>query len=146
MKKKDDIKLSGRIELCLIRDGKIIEREVKDNLVVTAGKTRTANLLGGTSTEYFNYIAIGTGTNEPAAGDTTLQTEVKREQATISNSSNQEIFEKTFDFGSSDSYAITELGIFSAASGGAMLDRLKFTAKNVDLDTSLYVKVTITVN
>jgi len=145
MNRKETLKLKGRAEICLIKNGKIIEKEVIDNLIVSAGKTRVANLIGGTNTTYFNYIAIGTGTTSPSDSDTALENEVKRKQATVSNNNNQEIFEATFDFDSSESYAITEAGIFDSASGGTMLDRLTFSAKNVDIDTSLYVKIVISI-
>lgn len=145
MNRKETLKLKGRAEICLIKNGKIIEKEVIDNLIVSAGKTRVANLIGGTNTTYFNYIAIGTGTTSPSDSDTALENEVKRKQATVSNNNNQEIFEATFDFDSSESYAITEAGIFDSASGGTMLDRLTFSAKNCDIDTSLYIKITISV-
>jgi len=146
MNKKETLKLKGKAEICLIKNGKIIEKEVIDNLIVSAGKTRVANLIGGTNTTYFNYIAIGTGTTSPSDSDTALENEVKRKQATVSNNNNQEIFEATFDFDSSESYAITEAGIFDSASGGTMLDRLTFSAKNVDIDTSLMVRITVSVS
>ena len=142
---KDRLTIKGRVELALIRGGKIIEKEVKDNMIVATGRDRIANLIGGTSTAYFNYIAIGTGTTAPADTDTGLEQEVKIAQATVSNTDNEEVFEHTFDFGSSESYSITELGIFDDTSMHTMLDRLTFSAKNVDVDTSLYVKVTISV-
>ena len=146
MKNKETLKLKGRVEIYLIKNGKIIEKEVKDNLIVSVGKTRVAHLIGGTNTTYFNYIAIGTGTNEPSESDTALQNEVKRQQATVSNDNNTEKFEATFEFGSAESYAITELGIFDSSSGGTMLNRLKFTAKSVDVDTSLFCRVSISVS
>lgn len=145
MENRENLKLKGRVEICLIRDGKIIEKEIKSNLIVATGRRRVANLIGGTNTTYFNYIAIGTGTNEPSDSDTALQNEVKRLQATVSNNDNEQKFEATFEFGSAESYAITELGLFDSASGGTMLNRLKFTSKNVDVDTSLFCRVTISV-
>lgn len=124
----------------------VIEREVKSNLIVTAGLVELSKLLNGVDTTYFRAIAIGTGTTGAAIGNTTLETEVAREAATCTyEATAKAVLEKTFEFGTGDSYAITEAGIFNnSTSGGEMLDRFTFTAKNVDADTSLYVKITLT--
>ena len=81
-----------------------------------------------------------------------LETEVSRAQADNSGGSYEAnykcIFEKTFTFGSGESYSITEAGVFDGATetGSTMLDRFTFTSKSVDSDTDLYIKVTITVS
>jgi len=146
MRRKEDLKLKGIVEIFLMKGDKVIDYEKKENLIVSGGKDRVEELIGGTNTTYFNYIAIGTGTTSPSESDTALESEVKRAQATVSHTANGEVFEKTFDFGSSESYNITELGIFDSASGGTMLDRITFSAKAVDVDTSLLVRVTISVS
>jgi len=128
------------------KDGTVIDREVLSNLIVNAGKEFVAKLLNGVSTNFFDYIAIGEGTTSAVVGDTTLETEQERELASLSyEASYKALFEKTFTFGSGVSYAITEAGVFDASSSGNMLDRFVFSAKNVDAETDLYVKVTITV-
>ena len=151
-KMKDSITLRGDVVLELRKkDGEVIERLEKKNLIVNTGKERVANLIGegiGTGLTGFSYIAIGTGTTAPAVGNTALETEAERELATISYEADYKcVFEKTFDFGTGSSYAITEAGVFDGATptGSVMLDRFTFTAKNVDVDTDLYVKITITV-
>ena len=119
---------------------------------MTTGKTRVRNLIGegiGTGLTGFSYLAIGTGTDAVLVGDTSLQTEVDRELADVASEGVDKVtFEKTFTFGTGDSYAITEAGVGDSASstGDTLLDRFKFTAKNVDIDTDLYVKITITVS
>jgi len=146
MKKRDNLRLKGVVEISVIKNGRVINYEKKDNLIVSVGKDRVEELIGGTSTSYFNYIAIGTGTTSPSDSDTSLVNEVKRAQATVTHGASGEVFEKTFDFDSAESYNITELGIFDQASGGTMLDRITFSAKAVDVDTSLLVRVTISVS
>lgn len=151
-KMKDGIKLKGNVVLELRKkDGTVIEHEELKNLIVTTGKSRVRDLIGegiGTGLTGFNSIAIGTGTNAVVIGDTTLQTEVERALASVSAvSTDKVVFEKTFDFGTGDSYAITEAGVFDSdtETGSTMLDRFVFSAKNVDVDTDLYVKITITI-
>ena len=127
------------------KDGTKIDSWEVDNLIVTVGLVEVAKLLNGVDTTYFRAIAVGTGTNDPVIGNTALQIEVARALATLTyEATGKAVFEKTFDFGSGESYAITEAGVFNnSTSGGDMLDRFKFTAKNVDVDTDLYVKITI---
>ena len=136
---KDSITLKGNVVLeTRKKDGTVIEHEELKNLIVTTGKSRVRDLIGegiGTGLTGFNSIAIGTGTNAVVIGDTTLQTEVERALASVSAvSTDKEVYEKTAGIFDSD----TE-------TGSTMLDRFVFSAKNVDVDTDLYVKITITV-
>ena len=143
------IVLKGKAILELRRNGKVIEREEVNNLVVNAGKERVAKLLGAIGgVGAFSHLAIGTGTTSATATDTALETEIERQSATIAYEADYKAtFEYTFTFGSGESYAITEAGITDSAteSGSTFLDRFVFSAKNVDSDTDLYLKVTITV-
>ncbi len=128
------------------KDGKVLDKEELHNLIVSVGKERVAKLINGVSTTYFRAIAIGIGTNAPADTDTSLQSEYTRALATTSyEAGNKAVFEHTFSF--TEAVSITEAGIFDSdsVSGSTMLNRFTFSAKNVDVDTNLYVKVTITV-
>ena len=130
------------------KDGSKIDSWETDNLIVTTGKVQVAKLLNGVDATYFDTIAIGTGETADVVvvGDTTLKTEVARSLASLSyEATAKAVFEHTFDFGTAEVYAITEAGIFNSQSaGGDMLDRFVFSAKNVDVDTDLYIKITIT--
>lgn len=130
------------------KDGTKIDSWETDNLIVTTGKVQVAKLLNGVDATYFDSIAIGEGETGDAVvvGDTTLKSEVARSLASLSyEATAKAVFEKTFTFGTAESYAITEAGIFNSQSaGGDMLDRFVFSAKNVDVDTDLFVSITIT--
>ena len=131
------------------KDGSLIDKEEIKNLIVNTGKERVAKLLNGVSSTYFRAIAIGTGTTAPVAGDMELESEIARALASLSYEANYKaVFEKTFEFGSGEAYDITEVGIFDSdtVSGSTMYDRLTFSAKSVDSDTDLYVKITITMD
>jgi len=152
----DGFKLVGTVVIERRRkDGTVIEREEVKNTVVNSGLERVAKLMNkgaaGVLTP-FGYIGIGTGTTGALATDTTLETEVTREEADNSGGAYEadykSIWEKTFTFGSGESYAITEAGILDSAVvlGSTMFDRFTFSAKNVDADTDLYVKVTVTLS
>jgi len=152
-KMKEELKLRGEMLFELRKkDGTVIDKEVIENVIVNSGKERVAKLIGegiDTGLTGFSYIAIGTDNTGEGASDTALGAEVKREAASVSYEANYKaVFEKTFDFGTGESYAIVEAGLFDNATetGSVMLNRKTFTAKNVDEDTDLYVKITITVS
>lgn len=152
MKKKLDkqvlsLTYNAVIKLIDKKTGKIKSQETLHNLIVTAGKTRVRDLIGGASSTGFTYIALGTGTTDPAVGNTALETEVKRASATVTYpASNQVKYEKVFTWGSAESYTVTEAGLFDSASSGTMLNRLEFAGKSVDIDTDLSVTITISIS
>ena len=146
---KESLKLKGHGYFERRRkDGSKIDSWEVDNLIVTAGKVQVAKLLNGIDATYFDTIAIGEGETADVAvvGDTALKSEVVRSVATLTyEATAKAIFEYTFSFGTAEEYAITEAGIFNSQSaGGDMLDRFVFAEKNVDIDTDLYVKISIT--
>jgi hypothetical protein len=130
------------------KDGTKIDSWETDNLVVTTGKVQVAKLINGVDTVYFDSIAIGEGEtgDSVVVGDTALKSEVTRSIATLAyEATAKAVYEHTFTFGTAEVYAITEAGIFNNQSaGGDMLDRFVFTPRNVDIDTDLYVLITIT--
>ena len=130
------------------KDGTKIDSWETDNLIVTSGKVQVAKLINGVDTDYFNTIAIGEGEtgDSVVVGDTALKTEVARALASLSyEATAKAVFEHNFEFGTAESYAITEVGLFNNQSaGGDMLDRFVFSAKNVDIDTDLFVSIKIT--
>lgn len=118
------------------------------NLVTDAGMAAVASRINGSGGENaFTYIAIGIGTTAAAQGDTTLQSEIttnggQRAAATVSrvttdvtNDTAQLV--DTFSF--TGSFAVTESGVFNAASNGVLLARRVFTAINVISGDSLQI-------
>lgn len=150
----DRFKADGWFEIEHVRDGRVIERRTVKNLVTSAGKAALAGLLNGVVTDFFEYLAIGTGTTAAAAGDTALQTEITtnggaraaatctRVTTTVTNDTAQ--LEYTWTF--SGSFAVTELGILSANSGGTLLARSVFAAINVLSGDGLNLKYKIAVS
>ena len=102
------------------------------NLVVTVGKNFLASWLSAASQSeaFMKYVALGTGTNAPSAGDTGLQTELAtRVTGTVSSSTN--VLQNVASFGPGvDTGAITESVLFSASSGGTMFARQVFAVIN----------------
>lgn len=118
------------------------------NLITNAGAAGVASRINGSGGEAaFTYVAIGTGTNAAAVGDTTLQTEIttnggQRASATASRVTTDVTNDTarlvvTFTF--TGSFAVTESGVLNAASSGVLLNRQVFSAVNVVSGDSLQV-------
>ena len=143
LKIQDNITLTLRDEIT----NEIIEEITLHNLITNVGKEFVSKLINGVATNFFDYIAIGTGVVSPSATDTTLGTEQKRQLATLSyEASYKAKFVTTFTFASGETWAITELGVFDASASGNMLNRATFSAINVSPSVTLTATVTITVS
>ena len=146
----ESVQLIGDIEF-ILRDryGKILDLRKLENLIVNVGKAQIAGLINGVITSVFKYIAIGTGGGGPAVGDTALTTEiagagggartlgsVDRITTTVTNDTARIIVNFSF----TASYAITESGLFDAATAGNLAARQVFAAINVVSTNTLEVK------
>jgi hypothetical protein len=103
-----------------------LEVRRKVDLVVTAGLQRLAKLATGKTTNSFTHIACGTGTNAENAGDTALQTEVRRIAVTDRFDSGTAIKFSGFFDSTTATGSYSEFGIFDGAAGGNMFSRTVF--------------------
>jgi mannitol-specific phosphotransferase system IIBC component len=137
----DDLKLTGALTIAL---NDVIVQET-ENLVVTAGKNWVADRMNNANT-VMTHMAVGTGTNAAAAGDTTLQTENDRNSLTSTTVTNNAIaYVATWAAGDATA-ALTEAGILDAASGGDLLARTVFSVVNKGAADSMTITWTITVS
>lgn len=109
------------------------------HLVVTAGKNFVASAFDNTvEPETLKYHGAGTGTTAAAAGDTALQTELTTQYATDSTRPTGSQAHSTNTYTTvatltpDASVAVTEWGLFSAASSGTLFDRQVFSAVNLN--------------
>lgn len=108
------------------------QRFVYENLVPDVALTAIMNNIGdsgGSPTDILaNYVAVGTGTNAPAAGNTQLQTETYRNVIASRTSSSNKAFLTGFYDATETTGAFKEAGVFSGASGtpnsGTLLSRV----------------------
>jgi hypothetical protein len=128
-------------------DGKLKERKTCHNLVTTVGKNGIADqLVASPSINKPSHMAIGTGTNAAAAGDTALQTELDR-NALTSKTRSTNVVTMVGDWAAGDGTgAITEAGILDAASTGNLYARAVFSAINKAAGDTLSISWTITVS
>ena len=137
----DDLKLTGALTIAL--NDEIVQET--ENLVVTAGKNWVADRMNNANT-VMTHMAVGTGTNAAAAGDTTLQTENDRNALTSTTvTTNAVAYVATWAAGDATA-ALTEAGILDAASGGDLLARTVFSVVNKGAADSMTITWTITVS
>ena len=141
----DGLKLKGKLTISLNDD---VVQEV-DNLVVTAGKEFVASSILKTTSNSpaaMTHMAIGSGTNNPAAGDTALQTELGR-VSLASSSASGAVVTYTANFGAgTGTGAVTEAGILNASSSGTLLCRTEFNVVNKGSADSMTITWTVTVS
>lgn len=144
----DSVKITGLVHIQLFDEhGRLKAEEITDNLVVTTGKNHIADQLssspGGAA---MSHMAVGTGAVAPAAGDTALGAEIDRNALTSrTDATNVVTYVGDWAAGDATNSAITEAGIFNAASAGTMLARATFTAKDKGANDTLKITWTVTI-
>lgn len=147
---KENLRATGQVSFVLTDENGNIKQQGSKNLVVNPGLAFIVSRMIGTSAAVMSHMAIGTGTTAAAAAQTALVKESTRVAltssttvtTTVTNDSAQYV--ATFGPGVGTA-AITEAGIFNAASAGTMLARTVFPVINKGaLDTlALTWKVTV---
>jgi hypothetical protein len=144
---KDQLVVTGALKIVLAdAEGNIKEDIEVKNLVVTVGKNFIASRMIGTTDNIMSHMAIGTGSTAAAVGNTALVTEVGR-VALSSNvrTTNSIAYVATFPPGTGTG-AITEAGLFNAASAGTLLCRSVFGVITKGAADTLGITWTVTVN
>jgi hypothetical protein len=147
----ENLKLSGQLSIVLkdkagnVKD----QREVK-NLVVNSGLAYIASRMKDTTKGAMSHMALGSGTTAAAASQTDLVSILGSREAldstTISGSNSEKIvYVSAFEAGDATG-AVTEAGIFNAASSGDMLCRTVFNVVNKAADDTMSVTWTITLS
>ena len=115
MKERDRLDhMRGAVVLKIYRNGILEEEDSDHNLIVTAGRSKLAKLLGGGYTGAINRVGVGTGSTPAADGDKGLTNAV---YIPISSKEYGEAKVRfNFVIGSSDANGmdIVELGLFFA--------------------------------
>jgi len=142
----ENLKLKGRLNIVLFDESGNVkdEREV-DNLVVTAGLTFIASRMTAATAGVMSHMALGTGTTAASAGQTDLVS-IAGSRVAITGAtpgSTNVVYTATFAAGVSTG-AITEAGIFNAATAGTMLCRTVFSVVNKAAGDSMAITWTIT--
>ena len=145
---KDDLKLSGEVTLVLKdSNGNVKQTQTIKNLVVNAGLNFITSRMQNTSKDIMSHMGLGSGTVAAAAGDTDLGSLLGSREALDTDvvNANALIYVCTFEAGDATG-AVTEAGIFNAASGGDMLCRTVFSAVNKAASDSLAITWVVTLS
>lgn len=143
------MKLHGAMRAVLTRENGEVEVVEKDNIIVNAGFDFICDAINSSGRgAVMGYIGVGTGTTAAAAGDTGLQTPLgSRAASTYAHTTGTKVFTQSVVLAAGVATgAITEAGVFNAASGGTMLDRVVFSAINKAAGDSLTITFTFTLS
>ena len=138
----DNFQMTGHLSIA-INDA--VVQEVP-NLVVTDGKEFVASRMKDTTKAAMSHMAIGTGSTAAAAGDSALGSQADRNALTSTTVSGAAVtYVATFAAGEGTG-AITEAGLFNAASAGDMLCRTVFAVVNKGSSDLMTITWTVTVS
>lgn len=136
------------VELRDVR-GRLKEQREVDNLVVDAGKAHIADQLSSAPNQAaMGWMAVGTGSTAPAAGNTLLGAEIDRNALTSrTDATNVVTYVGDWAAGDATNAAIAEAGIFNVVTANTvtMLARATFTAINKGASDTLKITWTVTV-
>jgi hypothetical protein len=145
---KDKVGVKGRLHIVL-RDefGNIKSETEVDNLVVNTGLDYIASRMKDATATAMSHMAVGSGSTAAAGGDTVLGTQIgsRVSLASTTVTSNSVVYVASFPAGVGTG-AITEAGIFNAATSGTMLCRTVFGVVTKSAADSMQITWTITIN
>lgn len=145
----DFVKATGRVSIVITGpDGKVKETVEIDNLVVTVGKNFITSRMAGATKNPMSHMAIGSGSTAPAAGNTTLGTELARVALNVSGgtaTANSIEYVGTFAPGVGTG-TVYEAGLFNAGAAGDMLARVTFPIVTKGATDQMAITWTVTIN
>lgn len=151
MQTNENLKMLGQVDLVLKdKDGNVKDsREIK-NLVVNTGLAFIISRMAGTTKAVMSHMALGSSTTAAAAAQTDLVSILGAREVidstTISGTNNEKIvYVSSFEAGDATG-AVTEAGIFNAATAGDMLCRTVFPVVNKQADDTLSITWTLTLS
>jgi hypothetical protein len=130
------------------KDGNIKDAFTVDNTITNAGKAAVANLIQGGRTATFKRIELGSSATAALAANTTLAAAItspslKRVLSTasiVTTTVTDDTSQLVHTFTSTATQAVKEVGVFDTpTSGGTMISRTTFTAKNLTSGDTLQV-------
>ena len=132
---RDGQKMQGKVKISLkeAKTGRIVKHREIHNKVVTDGRELVAKLFIGELTTPVTHMAVGSDGTEPSDEDHALRAEIGRvamESLVVSTEDSTAKVKLTATFGTDISGPLQEAGIFTAATGGIMYNRVTFPVIN----------------
>lgn len=124
-----------------------VKNTTTHNLVVSVGKGFIISRMVGTASAVMSHMGLGTGSTTPTALNTALQAQINSRVVfdSVNSVANTVTYKTTFLPGVATG-AITEAGIFNAATNGTMLARATFAVQNKAAGDTVIVTWAITIN
>lgn len=148
MKLIENLKGAKGVLNIVLRDesGAIKEDVTVENLVVDTGLAYIASRMKDTTQTAMSHMAVGSGTTNPAAGDTALESELGRVALTSTTVTDNAVeYVATFGAGTGTG-AVTEAGILNNSTGGTLLCRTEFAVINKGASDSMTITWTVTIS
>lgn len=105
-------RLRGAVELKIYKNGVLKEVDRDHNLIVMAGRSKLARMLGGGYASHINRIGVGTGSTPAADGDTGLTAAAYIPISGVEYDAGKVRFNFTIGTEQANGLAIRELGLF----------------------------------
>jgi hypothetical protein len=144
---EEPMTLRGHVLVELLDEtGQVKDSREVDNLIVTTGRNMIVDrLLAAPTLGVPTHMAVGTGTTAEAVGQTALTTESARVALTTKTRSGN-VLTLVGDYAAGvATAALTEAGVFDAASAGNMHSRVVFAAINKGANDTLKITWTWTI-
>ena len=146
---KDFVKAEGKLTLVLTgSDGAVKETQEVKNLVVQTGLNYIASRMKDATATAMTHMEVGTSSTAASLAQTTLVAAVSASRTALTSTTvttSSVAYACTFGAGVGTG-ALTEAGIFNAASAGTMLCRTVFSVINKGAADSLTITWTIAVS
>lgn len=152
MQVQETIQLRGALRIALCDpDGKILQEQIFNNLVVTTGRAWVLKQLvsdNHVTSQNLSHIAIGSGLTAPATGNAALGNEVTRKTigtyttAGVTDNPPNQVMAVQFATNEGNT-TLGEVGIFNSSSGGTMLARATFASFVKATSNTLNITYTI---
>jgi len=142
------ISIKGHLKLVLYdQQGNVKDQRTIHNLITNAGFDGICEAVSGNYSGAYKYIALGNGTSAAASNNAALENEIARGSGTYSHTAGTKTFTITYSFGPGNgTWAISEAGVFNAASGGTLLCRQTFPVVNKGSADTLQITWTFTLS
>lgn len=143
----DQIKATGALKIVLTgADGAVKQEQDIKNLVVTTGLGYIASRVKDATATAMSHMAVGSNSTAAALANTALGVELGRVALTSTTvSANVITYVASFPAGTGTG-AVTEAGLFNAASAGTMLCRTVFAVVNKQASDTLQITWTVTIS
>lgn len=144
----DELKVTGSVDVVIYdENGNKKENFIIPNLVVNTGLAYIASRMKDATETVMSHMAVGTGTTATAGGQTALINSLGSRVSLTSTTvtANSIAYVATFGAGVATG-ALTEAGIFNAASSGTMLCRTVFAVINKGASDTMTITWTITIS